>query len=82
VIGVELFCSEFRVHAALGPPKGGTPNFKMSHYPVICRIDVGLDLGLIHHHQIEGDRLMLPEDATPAQAGTNLDSIIVKTLLP
>jgi len=30
--GVVSFCSEFRVHAALGQPEGGTPNFKMSHH--------------------------------------------------
>ena len=32
--GIVSFCSEFRVHAALGPPKGATPNSKMSHYPL------------------------------------------------
>jgi hypothetical protein len=26
------FCSEFRVHAGMEPPKGGTPNFKLTHY--------------------------------------------------
>jgi hypothetical protein len=32
VKGVASFCSEFRVHAAFGPPEGGTPNFKFSRH--------------------------------------------------
>jgi hypothetical protein len=39
ILGVVSFCLEFRVHAAFGPPKGGTPNLKMSHYPIL-----GIDL--------------------------------------
>jgi hypothetical protein len=29
ISGVASFRLEFRVHAALEPPKGGTPNYKM-----------------------------------------------------
>ena len=32
VNGGVSFCSEFRVYAALEPPEGGTPNFKLRHY--------------------------------------------------
>jgi len=32
-----LFCLEFRVHAALGLPEGGTPNF--THYPGRAKLD-------------------------------------------
>ena len=30
--GLGSFCSESRVYAALEPPEGGTPNYKMTHY--------------------------------------------------
>src|ERR1700682_2405236 len=31
-IGGVSFCSEFRVYAALEPPEGGTPNFKLKYH--------------------------------------------------
>jgi len=32
ILGNDSFCSESRVYAALKPPNGGTPNFKMGYH--------------------------------------------------